>query len=223
MSFMKEGYLLASVFKDRTMFTRVTSVEPTPYNPFPVSTVAIAAGGSLENVELILDNNKLLTLPDINDPLVILDVMFGIPAGIRMFRRYPSSEGMRGKPYNFPTPTIDSDYGYWDSTKSPITAPTELTEMQFYPILFSKFSFKNTSTAAITLTLNVDMNECESEILSPDNIEDMRYIKETIREWYKNPSSQIFRIDKVGGNGLNTPMPEKLKEIAENISLKDVL
>ncbi len=223
MSFMKEGYLLASIFKDTTMFTRIVRAEFTPYNPFPVSSTAIPASGSLNDVELILSEHKLLTIDNVEDPISILDVQFGIPSGIRMFRHYPSSEPLRGNPYNFPTPTVNSDYGYWDSTTSPFATPTEESEMYFYPIIMSRFSFKNTTTAAITLTLNMQINQCYGKLLSPNNEEDMRFIRETIHEWYKNPTSQIFRIDKVGGNTFEAGMPIKLKEVVENISLQDVL
>lgn len=218
MAFLEKGFLLASVFKDITMFSRVLTTEKTPYNNFPVSATAIPASGSLTEVELVKDNTKLLTVHDVTDPLVILDVQFGIPVGIRMFRQYPSSEPLRGKPYNFTTPTVDSPYGYWDSTNT-----ADSTEMQFYPIFFSRFSFKNTTTAAITLTLNVDINECRNKILSPDSTEDMRFIKETIHEWYKNPVTGIFRIDIVGGNQYKAEMPHLLKEVVQDIPLQDVL
>ncbi len=223
MAFMKEGYLLASVFEDKTLFSRVTGVEPTPYNAFPVSATAIPAGGTLEDVELILNNNKLLTISEVTSPLRILDVMFGIPTGIRMFRKYPASTDRRGKPYNFPFPTLDAEYGYWDSAISPLATPTDATEMYFYPIVYSNFSFKNVSTAAITLTLNVQIHECIVKQLSPTSAEDMRFISKTIAEWYKNPANQIFRIDKVGGNSSNPTMPEKLSEVVENISLEEVI
>jgi len=216
MAFLQAGFLLASVFADKTMITRVLSVEPTPYMNFPLNTPALAASTAIDGLELVTTKNKnLLTLLDTKDPLSILDVQFGIQAGIRMWRRYPSTEHTRGNPQNLPKPTTSSPYGYWDSTTI-----LDTSEMQFYPTEIAEFDFLNTTTASITLSLNLYIHQCWSEILTPDDIPE---IKSTIKEWYKNPSSEIFRIDHVGGGDRKVKMAHELSKLVTSIPLQEVL